>query len=160
MTVSIIAAMAENRVIGRNGRLPWHLPEDLRHFRELTWGHPVIMGRATFQSIGHPLPGRRTLVLTRSPHLSIEGVELFPGLAEALTACGEDEEIFVCGGEEVYRAALPLAARIYLTVVGGRYAGDVIFPEIPEEFVETGRVEGAGPPPFIMLVLEKTRAAT
>lgn len=155
--VSIIAAMAENRVIGNKGTIPWHLPADLKHFRELTTGHPVIMGRTTFASIGHPLPDRRNLVLSRAPGFRAEGIEVLASLTEALAACAEEDEIFICGGEEVYRTALPLADRIYLTVIHRKYVGDRVFPPIPDDFREVSRKEEAGPPPFSWLVLERRR---
>lgn len=157
MILSLIAAMAENRVIGSKGAIPWHLPADLAHFRELTTGHPVIMGRMTFASIGHSLPGRRNLVLSRTPGFRAEGVEIRASLEDALAACAEAGEVFVCGGEEVYRAALPLADRIYLTLIHRKYEGDRVFPPIPAEFVEVSRTEEPGPPPFSWLVLERRR---
>ncbi|RII26405.1 MAG: dihydrofolate reductase [Geobacter sp.] len=155
MIVSLIAAMAENRVIGNKGTIPWHLPADLRHFRELTTGHPVIMGRTTFASIGHPLPDRRNLVLSRTPGFRAEGIEVLASLTEALAACVEEDEIFICGGEEVYKAALPLTDRIYLTVIHQEYEGDRLFPPIPDSFQEVGRTEEPGPPPLSWLVLER-----
>ncbi len=156
MIVSLIAAMAENRVIGGGGAIPWHLPADLRHFREITMGHPVIMGRRTYASIGGPLPGRRNLVLSRSSGFRAEGVEVFASLEEALAACTGAEEVFVCGGGEVYREALPLSDRIYLTIIHREYDGDTRFPPIPADFVEVKRMEEPGPPPFSRLVLERT----
>lgn len=158
MIVSLVAAMGENRVIGRGDALPWHLPEDLRRFRELTWGHTVIMGRTTYLSIGRPLPNRRMLVLSRSPSFRPSGVESFPGIDAALAACAGEEEVFVCGGAEVYRAALPRADRIYLTVIHREYEGDVRFPPVPEAFVEVEREEVGGEPPATLLVLERRRA--
>jgi len=155
MIVSLIAAMAENRVIGSKGAIPWYLPADLRHFRELTMGHPVIMGRKTFESIGGPLPGRRNLVLSRTPGLGAEGVEVRGSLDEALAVCTGAEEVFVCGGGDVYREALPLADRIYLTIIHRKYDGDTRFPPIPADFVEVERKEEPGPPPFSWLVLKR-----
>ncbi|MCM2359136.1 MAG: dihydrofolate reductase [Geobacteraceae bacterium] len=142
MRISLIAAMAENRVIGRNGAIPWDLPADRRRFRGLTWGHPVIMGRRTFESIGHPLAGRRNIVLTRQPGYRVEGCVVVHDLRSALEAAAEADEIFVIGGGELYREALPLAERIYLTIVHVTAAGDVLFPELPAgEFVEKERRE-------------------
>jgi len=162
MILSLIAAMAENRVIGSKGAIPWHLPADLRHFQELTTGHPVIMGRKTYESIGRPLPGRRTLILSRNSDFRVDGAEVFPGLEEALQACDDANEIFVCGGAEIYRIALAKAARIYLTVVHRCYEGDTFFPEIPGDFREVLREEREGPPPFSLLLLERSpyRSAT
>ncbi len=155
MIVSLIAAMAENRVIGSKGVIPWHLPADLRHFRELTTGHPVIMGRTTFASIGHPLPDRRCIVLSRNPTFRPDGVEVFPSMEEALATCTGAEEVFIGGGGEVYRAVLHLADRIYLTIVHREYEGDTLLPAIPPEFKEIEREEVAGSPSFSWLVLER-----
>lgn len=142
MRISLIAAVAENRVIGRNGAIPWDLPADRRRFRELTWGHPVIMGRRTFESIGHPLAGRRNIVLTRQPGYRAEGCVVVHDLRSALEAAGEGDEIFIIGGGELYRETLPFAERIYLTIVHVTVAGDVLFPELPAgEFVEKERRE-------------------
>lgn len=127
--VSLIAAMAENRVIGRDGGLPWHLPDDLRYFQRLTRGHPLIMGRRTFASVGKPLPGRRTIVLSHDSSFRPEGVEVVSDLPAALALVADAPEVFVAGGAEVYRTALPLADRLYLTVVHGRPEGDTRFPE-------------------------------
>lgn len=133
MRISLIAALDEDDVIGRDGGLPWHLPDDLRRFRRLTMGHHVIVGRRTYESIGRALPGRTLLVLSRRRALQLpEGVCRAAGLAEALEharAAGE-EEAFVAGGASVYRDALPLADRIYLTRVHARVGGDVRFPPL------------------------------
>lgn len=132
MRVSLIAALATNRVIGASGTLPWHLPEDLKRFKRLTMGHHLILGRRTFDSIGRALPGRRMLVLSRGrPRLPPE-VRHAPDLDRALAraqAAG-DEEVFVAGGAEIYRLALPRADRMYLTRVHARVEGDVLFPEV------------------------------
>jgi len=154
MIVSIIAAMAEDRVIGWQGAIPWDLPEDRRRFRELTMGHPVIMGRRTFESIGRPLPGRTTIVITRQRGFRADGCVAVNDLAAALEAAAANGEAFICGGGELYREALPLADRIYLTIVPGRPGGDAFFPEIPAgEFLETERRTSAGPPSCTFVVL-------
>ena len=130
MRVALIAAVADNGVIGRAGDLPWRLPADLRHFRRLTMGHHLIVGRKTWQSIGAPLAGRIMLVVTRSRQLEPAGARSCASLDEALAAAeaaGEDEA-FVAGGAEIYRLALPHADRLYLTRVHARPAGDVRFP--------------------------------
>jgi len=129
MSVALIAACAENRVIGRDGALPWRLPADLARFRALTMGHAIVMGRRTWESIGRPLPGRRNLVVTSRP-LERDGVECFSSLAGALEAASPDPEPFVIGGEALYRAALPLAARLHLTRVHAAPEGDACFPEV------------------------------
>lgn len=148
MRVSIIAAVAQNGVIGCRGAVPWSLPQDLRHFRELTWGHPCVMGRRTWESLPAPLPGRRTLVLSRRRGFAAAGAEICGSLQEALAACPEDEEVFICGGAEVYRAALSLADGLYLTEVGLSPEGDTLFPELPPgRFREISRREVASAPP-------------
>jgi dihydrofolate reductase len=151
MIISIIAAMADNRVIGRGGAIPWNIPADRRRFRELTMGHPVIMGRKTFASIGRPLPGRSNIVLSREPAFRAEGCIIAKSLEDALLACGDADEVFVCGGEELYRQALAMADRIFLTVVHQGCDGDVFFPPIPGDYVETERseCEGGAPCTFI-----------
>jgi dihydrofolate reductase len=128
--VSLIVAMATNRVIGANGTLPWHLPADLRRFRAETMGHHIVMGRSTFESIGRPLPGRTSIVLTRDPSASFPGVLVAHSLAEALEQSAGDRDIFVIGGEQVFRAALPIADRILLTEVRLDVSGDTAFPDL------------------------------
>lgn len=126
--ISIIVAMAQNRTIGINNTLPWRCPEDLRHFKTLTMGHHMIMGRKTFDSIGKPLPGRTTVVVTRNPELKIDGCIVTHSLDEAITACAGDDEIFIVGGAELYAQALPLAETIYLTEIQQDVSGDAHFP--------------------------------
>ncbi len=128
MIVSLIVAVAENGVIGRAGKLPWHLPEDLKRFKRLTVGHPVIMGRKTWESIGRPLPGRRNLVVSRTPGYAAEGAEVFASLDEALAAAAGEDEVFVIGGAALYAEAMPRADRLYLTRVHATVEGDVTFP--------------------------------
>ena len=150
--ITIIAATADNRVIGRDGGIPWDIPEDRRRFRELTMGHTLIMGRRTFDSIGRPLSGRRTIVLTRQAGWSAAGCETARDLAAALAACAGEEEVFVCGGAAVYCEALALASRICLTLVPGAPAGDTFFPPIPDDFVELSRETLPGPSAATFLV--------
>jgi dihydrofolate reductase len=129
--VCIVVARAGNGVIGRDGGLPWHLPTDMRRFRELTLGHTVLMGRRTFESIPdryRPLPERRNLVLSSKPGWRAPGAEVFPDLADALDAC--DGDCFVIGGERTYGEALALAERVFATEVEGEIDGDVFFPEL------------------------------
>ncbi len=132
--VILIAAIAQrNRVIGKNGELPWHISEDLKRFKRLTLGHPVLMGRKTFESIvarlGGPLPKRRNMVLTSLPEIPGQSVEVYPALQPAITAAADEAQIAIIGGESVYREALPLADRLELTIVQGDYDGDAFFPE-------------------------------
>jgi len=127
--VCIIAAVAANGVIGAGGGLPWRLPADLRFFRAQTLGHPVIMGRRTWASLGRPLPGRRNIVVTRTPGFRAEGAAVAASLEEALAACAGEALAFVIGGGDLYRAALPVAGRLVLTEIHRDYAGDVRFPD-------------------------------
>lgn len=152
MVISLIAAMAENRVIGRNNTIPWDIPADRKRFRALTLGHPVIMGRKTFESLAGPLPGRKNIIITRQMDYRAEGCFIAHDLASALAMAGETDELFICGGGEIYRQALPIADRIYLTIIHSRFDGDTRFPEIPEQFVEVGRetVEDAIPYSFVL----------
>jgi dihydrofolate reductase len=139
MIISIIAAMAENRVIGRGNDMPWEIPSELRRFKEITMGHPVIMGRKTFESIGHPLPGRRNIIISRQQDYSPGEAIIVPDLQAALAASAGADEVFICGGDTVYREAMLLADRIYLTVIDEEFDGDSFFPEIPDDFVEVRR---------------------
>ncbi|MDE6046222.1 MAG: dihydrofolate reductase [Alistipes sp.] len=126
--ISIIVAIAENGVIGDKNRLLWHIREDLQHFKARTTGHPVVMGRKTYESLGRPLPGRRNVVITRQ-ELTIAGCETVHSLDEALALFGPDEEIFIIGGAQIYAEALPRADRFYLTRVEHSYEGDTRFPD-------------------------------
>ncbi len=128
-TLNVIAAMAKNRVIGIRNTLPWHLPEDLKHFKALTLGHHIIMGRKTYESIGRPLPGRTTVIVSRDADYRIEGCLTATCIDAAITACGEDPEIFFVGGAEMYAQVLPRADRLYLTEIQAEYEGDAWFPE-------------------------------
>jgi dihydrofolate reductase len=121
--------MAENRVIGVNNTLPWRLPADLRHFRQLTTGHHVIMGRRNYESIGKPLPDRTNIVVTRNPEYRAPGCEVRHSLADALQDIHGDPEVFVIGGAEIYRQSMGDADRIYLTLVHADISGDTFFPE-------------------------------
>ncbi|HEX2789787.1 MAG TPA: dihydrofolate reductase [Steroidobacteraceae bacterium] len=127
-SVALVVAMAENGVIGRDGALPWHLPDDLKYFKVVTFGKPVLMGRRTFESIGKPLPGRRNLVMSRATPASAAGVEYVHSVGQARAMAAGAAELCVIGGAEVFALALPLATRIYLTRVHAVVAGDVYFP--------------------------------
>lgn len=122
--------MAKNRVIGANGAIPWHLPEELKRFKRLTLGHHIVMGRKTWESIGRLLPGRTTVIVTRQRGYRVPGAKIAHSLDDAIAACGEDDEIFVIGGAELYAQALGRAGRLYLTTVGAEVAGDAFMPEI------------------------------
>lgn len=120
--------MSKNRVIGADNAIPWHLPKELQRFKQLTMGHHMIMGRKTWESIGRLLPGRTTVIVTRQPGYHVAGAIVAHSVEEAVVACGGDDEIFVIGGEEIFRLALPLANRIYLTTVNIEVAGDTYMP--------------------------------
>ena len=129
-TLSLIAAMARHRVIGVDNRLPWHVPEDLQHFKRITLGKPIIMGRRTWVSLGRPLPGRHNIVLTRQSEWVAEGATVVTSLDAALIAATDAEEVFVIGGAELYQLALPRAQRIYLTEIELDVVGDAYFPPL------------------------------
>ena len=127
MRISLIVAMAKNRVIGNNNQMPWHLPADFAYFKKVTLGHPVIMGRKTFESIGRPLPGRRNIVVSRNPAFRAEGIEVVPSLDAAISAC-QSADVFVIGGATLYAEALPFVDRIFLTEVDAMPEGETLFP--------------------------------
>jgi dihydrofolate reductase len=145
MLALIVAVADGNRVIGRAGQLPWgRLPADLRHFKRLSLGHPVVMGRKTYDSIGRPLPGRPNLVITRQASWAAEGTETLPTVAAALARAaglaGPEGTVCVIGGGEIYRETLPAADVVYLTEVHGAFAGDAYFPDLsPSEWREENR---------------------
>jgi len=130
--VTLIVAVADSGVIGRNNTLPWHLPEDLKRFKRLTLGKPVVMGRKTFESIGKPLPGRQNIVVTRDPNYSGNGVTVVHGADDAVRAAAGAGEIMVIGGAELFRQFLPLAGRVHLTRVHGNVEGDVHWPALDD----------------------------
>lgn len=130
MKLAIIVAMAQNRVIGCANKLPWYLPEDLKHFKKVTIGSPIIMGRKTYESIGRILPGRKNIILTRQKNFKVEGAIVVSNLDEAISACGEVDRAFIIGGAEIYKEALPRAQELYLTLIHQDFEGDAKFPEI------------------------------
>lgn len=130
--ITLVAAMAQDRVIGRAGGIPWHLPADLAHFRTVTLGHAVIMGRRTFESIGRPLPGRKNIVISRQPPASEQEVTWVASLEEALAAAGS-QRVMVIGGGQIYRLALPLADCLELTFIDAEVEGDTHFPAWTEQ---------------------------
>ena len=137
MIRSIVVAVARNGVIGRDNRLPWKLPKDLAYFKRVTMGHPVVMGRRTWQSIGKALPGRLNIVVTRNPSLEAPGATVVASLDEAWKAAGDAAEVSVIGGTSIFREALPIADRIHLTEVEADVEGDTFFPEFDRgEWVE------------------------
>ena len=170
MRLSLIVAMAKNRTIGLDGAMPWHVPEDLKFFKRVTMGHPVIMGRKTYQSIGAALPGRTNIVVTRNKDFEAADADVVHDLSEALTKAkatkelwrpdGGREEIFVIGGADIYGQALPEAQRIYMTEVHQELPGDAFFPELAEgEWKETDRQdrdpETPGGPAYSLVILDR-----
>jgi dihydrofolate reductase len=144
MNIALIAAASENDVIGRNGELPWHLSDDLRRFKQITTGRVIIMGRKTFESVGKPLPDRVNIIVTRQASFQADGVQVCTNLDEALdfarSVCGgshRDDDVFIVGGESMYRAAMPLAHRIYLTRVHAMIEGDTHFPRLDDTWTLT-----------------------
>lgn len=142
--ISLIAAMGRHRVIGKHNTLPWRLPADMRHFRRVTMGKPVLMGRKTFESLGKPLAGRTNIIITRDPAYDAHGCRVVHSVAEALTAAGAGDEIMVLGGADIFAQFLPHAARMYLTYVHGDFDGDSFFPVFDASaWVETARTDHA-----------------
>ena len=138
--LTLIAAVARNSVIGSDNALPWRLPADLKRFKELTLGHPIIMGRKTWVSLGRPLPGRSNIVISRDPDFSAPGATVVASLAAALAACASAQEAFVIGGAEIYALALPAAQCLQLTEIDREFPGDTHFPDFdPSAWRETAR---------------------
>ena len=133
MTISLVVAASENNVIGKDNRLLWHLPNDMKFFKNTTWGMPVIMGRETFESLGKPLTGRTNIVMTRDKEWTAQGTTVSPSMEEAMKAAAETDakEVFVIGGGEIFKQILPQANRVYLTRVHTQLEGDAFFPELP-----------------------------
>ncbi len=149
MQISIIAAIAQNNVIGRDNKLPWHIPNDLKHFKELTMGKSMLMGRKTFESIGRALPGRRNLILTRDKAFTAKNAEIYHSIEEALAAVEGEEELMVIGGAQLFKILLPKASRLYLTYIHEDIKGDAYFPKwdqakwrevIRQDFAKTDQV--------------------
>jgi dihydrofolate reductase len=128
--IALVVATGKNNAIGKDNKLLWHLPIDLKFFKTITLGHPIIMGRTTFDSVGKPLPGRRNIVVSRNKNLLIEGCEISNSLEDAISLCKNNETIMIVGGEEIYRQALPIADRIYRTLIDVSPEADRYFPEI------------------------------
>jgi dihydrofolate reductase len=166
MRVALIWAMARNGVIGRDNKLPWYLPEDLKYFKRVTTGKPVIMGRKTYDSIGRPLPNRTNIVITRDPGLTLPGVKVVTSLEDALelaraeSVISDVDEVIVMGGAEIYAQALPHADRLYVTLVHAKVDGDAVFPPIDlGNYQELARedfsAEGPNPYDYSFVVYER-----
>ncbi len=162
MRIALIAAMAENHVIGRNNQLPWRIPADLKHFKVLTMGKPIIMGRKTYESIGRPLPGRVNIVLTGDVTYRAEGCEVVHSIAQALQVAGAVEEAMIVGGSDLYRQTIGDADRLYLTLVKAEVEGDAWFPKIDsrqwrEIKREAHRADDSNQYDYAFVVLERAR---
>lgn len=152
--ISLIVAMSKNRVIGANNKLPWSIPEELQHFKKITLGKPIIMGRKTFESIGRRvLPGRKNIILTNKDDIITDGVFVAKSVTEALQIAGGAEEIMVIGGASVYAAFLDIAQRIYLSIIPFEYTGDAFFPELDAKIWHL--VEEQEQPKFIAQIFER-----
>ena len=143
MIISMIAAMDFNRLIGNNNQLPWYLPADFSHFKAMTMGKPIVMGRKTFESIGKPLPGRQNIVLSRNPEVKFEGADCVSDFSQAVSLVGDEvEEIIIIGGSSIYEMLLPEIDRMYLTYVDAEFSGDAWFPTFDKnQWIETEVVE-------------------
>jgi dihydrofolate reductase len=161
MRIALVVAMSRNRVIGRENALPWHAPEDLKRFKRLTTGRPVIMGRKTYASIGRPLPNRLNIVITRDRDFRASGVVHAYTLEEALRLAQESmlgDEAMVIGGAQIFELVLPMAQVIHLTEIDIDIEGDTFFPPLdPDEWRETRRERHPGPPPMSFITLERAR---
>jgi dihydrofolate reductase len=160
--ISLVVAAARNNAIGKGNALPWSLPNDLKHFKDVTSGHAVVMGRKTFESIGRPLPNRRNIVITRQEDYKPEGVEVVGSLDAAIAAVPAGEEAFVIGGGEIFKQALPIADRVYLTRVEADVEGDAFFPALEAgEWREVSRIDGVvdekNALPHVFLTLDRIR---
>lgn len=160
-SLSIIAAMAENRVIGRDNALPWRLPADLAHFKRLTMGKPVVMGRRTWESLPGLLPHRPHVVITRDRDYVADGASVVHGIDDAIALVGDVDEVMIIGGAQLYRQTLPLASRMYLTLVHDAVEGDTLFPEFsPDDWREVAReaheADERNPHDYTFLTLERS----
>ena len=159
MIITAVVAISENHVIGKDNKLLWYLPNDLKHFKEITSGHTIIMGRKTYASVGKPLPRRRNIVITRQA-ITIEGCEVVNSIEAALALCKDEQEVFIVGGAEIYRQSLHLTNRIYLTTIHKQFEGDSFFPEInkqewKEVFREDFQPDEKNPLPYSFTTLER-----
>ena len=164
MIISLIAAIGKNKVIGNKNALPWSLPADMKHFKELTAGKPVIMGRKTFESIGNPLPNRTNIIITSNPDYKAEGCTIVHSLNEALKVAENQEEVMIIGGAKIYKEFLPKANKMYLTLIDADFEGDAYFPEYNiEEWEETSYEEQErdkdNPYNYTFLVLTRKRVS-
>ncbi len=158
--ISIVVAYAANRVIGKDGNIPWRLPEDLKRFKALTMGHHIVMGRKTWESIGRLLPGRKHVIISRLPGYRVPCARVVDSIDAAIAAAGDDSEIFVIGGGEIYALALPIADRILATEIDGKFAGDTYFPALAKgiwrETTRENREDAASGHRYCFVTLERS----
>lgn len=162
MKISLIVAMASNRAIGLNNQIPWHLSADLKKFKKITMGAPILMGRKTYESIGRPLPGRSNIVISRNPEYRQAGCLVFNDIEQALESCRDRDEVFVIGGSDFYRSMLAVADTLYLTQIHREFPGDTFFPELDaSQWIEVEREDIQDDPDvafsYSFLKLEKRR---
>ncbi|ADY52597.1 dihydrofolate reductase [Pseudopedobacter saltans DSM 12145] len=162
MTVSIIVAIDENKAIGKNNQLLWHLPNDLKFFKKTTSGHTIIMGRKTFDSIGKALPNRRNIVISRNKNLKIEGAEVYSSIDQALNTCKNEQEVFIIGGAEIYKQAEPITDKFYITKVHHQFDADTFFNnlnlnELNEIWREENHADERHLYDYTFLILEKRK---
>lgn len=157
--ITIVVAIASNNAIGKDNKLLWRLPNDLKHFKQITSGHTIIMGRKTYDSVGKPLPNRRNIVVTRQD-IHIEGVEIASSIDAALAVCADEPEVFIVGGAEIYRQSMSRVNRIYLTIVHRDFEADTFFPQLDEKEWKTVSREDfeadeRNPIPYSFITLER-----
>ena len=155
MSFSLVAAVSKNGIIGDGNKIPWNIPGELARFKKLTMGGTLIMGRKTFDSIGRPLPGRKTIVLTRDVNLKIPGCDIINSIEEVLPLELHKKEVFIVGGAEIYEQFMEHSNKIYLSVIQKDFEGDTVFPAIPSFFHEVSSVEVEASIPYIVKILEK-----
>ncbi|MGE7839119.1 dihydrofolate reductase [Viridibacillus arvi] len=160
MIISLIVAMDNNRVIGKNNKLPWKLPKELEYVKKTTLGHSLIIGRKNFESIGRALPRRRNIILTRDKNYSIEGCEIAHSTDDVFKMCENEDEIFIFGGEQIYKLFLPYAKKMYVTKIDFEFEGDTFFPELDFEkwneiYVQKGITDEENPYPYFFHIYER-----
>ncbi|WJE54767.1 dihydrofolate reductase [Bacillus cereus] len=160
MIISFMVAMDENKVIGKDNKLPWHLPSELQYVKKTTMGHPLIMGRKNYEAIGRPLPGRRNIIVTRNMNYHVEGCEIAQSVEEVFELCKNEEEIFIFGGAQIYELFLPYVNKLYITKIHHSFEGDTFFPEMnmkewKEVFVEKGVTDEKNPYTYYYHIYEK-----
>ena len=153
--ISLIAAMAKNSIIGKDNALPWHIPEDFKYFKKQTLKKPVIMGRKTYESIGRLLPKRKNIIVTRKLDYKVEGAIIVNGIEEAILSCDPEQEVMIIGGAEIYKAAMPYANKIYLTIIEAEPDGDTYFPLMKGEWVKTEEDRRDGNPSFSFNIFKR-----